>query len=500
MPVVWTDRHRLHEPKGEVWLGVWIEGTEVPARGDRIRAALAEAHASFIEPNHYDDGPFEAVHDPDFLSFLATAYDDWVAGGYLEEPGQDRVVPYVFPLPQLTPGRAPRKPAAASARTGMFAMDTMTLIGPGTWEAARAVAEAALTAADLVADGASAAYAVCRPPGHHVGRDFYGGSCYLNNAALTAQRLRARAVPLVGIIDLDAHHGNGTQEIFYRRPDVIYGSVHVDPGAGWFPHFVGYDDETGEAEGVGANLNLPLPPGTGDAGWLEAVDRLTRFAADRGVGAMVVSLGVDAAARRPGEPVAGHGRRLCRGRPPHRRSRLAHRLRPGRWLPPGQPRPVGAGYAARLRGGEAGRAMSEAGALSSKLVAMWVGKDAHGGVPSQPRPDLPPPPHWRLEAIAATERPSPPRPLARRRHRCLRPRPRHVRHVVGPRRRGDRPTVERGPGPPCLLGGHHPGMVSRWESPRLCGRGHGLCRPRWWRPRKATGGGGRPALGGRATG
>jgi acetoin utilization deacetylase AcuC-like enzyme len=303
MPVVWTDRHRLHEPKGEVWLGVWVEGTEVPARGERIRAALAQAHASFIEPNHYDDGPFEAVHDPDFLSFLATAYDDWVAGGYLKEPGQDRVVPYVFPLPQLTPGRAPRKPAAASARTGMFAMDTMTLIGPGTWEAARAVAEAALTAADLVADGASAAYAVCRPPGHHVGRDFYGGSCYLNNAALTAQRLRARAVPLVGIIDLDAHHGNGTQEIFYRRPDVIYGSVHVDPGAGWFPHFVGYDDETGEAEGVGANLNLPLHPGTGNAGWLEAVNRLTGFAADRGVGALVVSLGVDAARDDPESPL-----------------------------------------------------------------------------------------------------------------------------------------------------------------------------------------------------
>jgi acetoin utilization deacetylase AcuC-like enzyme len=107
----------------------------------------------------------------------------------------------------------------------------------------------------------------------------------------------------VGIIDLDAHHGNGTQEIFYRRPDVIYGSVHVDPGAGWFPHFVGYDDETGEAEGVGANLNLPLQPGTGDAGWLEAVNRLTGFAADRGVGALVVSLGVDAARDDPESPL-----------------------------------------------------------------------------------------------------------------------------------------------------------------------------------------------------
>ena len=170
-------------------------------------------------------------------------------------------MPYVFPLPQLTSGRAPRRPTAASARTGMFAMDTMTLIGPGTWEAARAVAEAALTAADLVADGIPAAYAVCRPPGHHVGRDFYGGSCYLNNAAIAAQRLRSHGIPGVGIIDLDAHHGNGTQEIFYRRADVVYASVHVDPGAGWFPHFVGYGDETGDEDGEGANLNLPMPPG-----------------------------------------------------------------------------------------------------------------------------------------------------------------------------------------------------------------------------------------------
>jgi acetoin utilization deacetylase AcuC-like enzyme len=303
MPVVWTDRHRLHEPKGEVWLGVWIDGTEVPARGERIRAALEGAGASFVAPNGYDDGPLEAVHDPALLSFLATAYDEWVAGGYLEEPGQDRVVPYVFPLPQLTPGRAPHRPAAASARTGMFAMDTMTLIGPGTWEAARAAAEAALTAADLVADGAAAAYAACRPPGHHVGRDFYGGSCYLNNAAMAAQRLRVRGVPVVGIIDIDAHHGNGTQEIFYRRPDVAYGSVHVDPGAGWFPHFAGYEEENGVGDGAGANLNLPLRPGTGDSGWLEAVDRLTTFVTDRGVGAMVVSLGVDAARDDPESPL-----------------------------------------------------------------------------------------------------------------------------------------------------------------------------------------------------
>ena len=142
MPVVWTDRHRLHEPKGELWLGVWIEGTEVPARGDRIREALMRP-ALVRRPRDYDDALFEAVHDR--LSLVSGQRIRRMGGRRVpERAGAGRVVPYVFPLPQLTSGRAPRRPAAASARTGMFAMDTMTLIGPGTWEAARAVAEAAL--------------------------------------------------------------------------------------------------------------------------------------------------------------------------------------------------------------------------------------------------------------------------------------------------------------------------------------------------------------------
>ena len=282
---------------------MWIEGTEVPARGDRIRETLDEAGASFVDPRGYDDAPFEAVHDPALLSFLANAYDEWVAGGYLDEPGQDRVVPYVFPLPQLTSGRAPRRPTAASARTGMFAMDTMTLIGPGTWEAARAVAEAALTAADLVADGIT---------------------CRIRRLPATGTPRRPRLLRRVVLPEQRCHRRTATAlprhtEGWHHRPrcpprqrhpgdllpaaDVVYGSVHVDPGAGWFPHFVGYGDETGDEEGVGANLNLPMPPGTGDSVWIEAVDRLTRFVAERDIGAMVVSLGVDAARDDPESPL-----------------------------------------------------------------------------------------------------------------------------------------------------------------------------------------------------
>jgi acetoin utilization deacetylase AcuC-like enzyme len=172
----------------------------------------------------------------------------------------------------------------------------MTLIGPGTWEAARAAVDVALTAVDLVADGAPLAYACCRPPGHHVTRSAYGGSCYLNNTAIAAGALHERVGAPVAVVDVDAHHGNGTQELFLDRTDILTASVHVDPGAGWFPHFLGFEAESDEA-----NLNLPLPPGTGDDGWLAAVERAAAFAA--GAHGLVIALGVDAAAGDPESPL-----------------------------------------------------------------------------------------------------------------------------------------------------------------------------------------------------
>jgi acetoin utilization deacetylase AcuC-like enzyme len=180
----------------------------------------------------------------------------------------------------------------------------MTLVGPGTWEAARAAVHCALTAADLVLSGqARSAYALCRPPGHHVTRSAYGGSCYLNNAAIAAQALRSGGHDRVAIVDVDAHHGNGTAAIFYDRADVFYGSLHVDPGAGWFPHVVGFADETGVGPGEGTTLNLPLVPGTGDAGWVTTVDRLVEAVGAFEPTVLVVSLGVDAAADDPESPL-----------------------------------------------------------------------------------------------------------------------------------------------------------------------------------------------------
>jgi acetoin utilization deacetylase AcuC-like enzyme len=227
-----------------------------------------------------------------------------MAGDYFDLVGQDRVVPYVFPTAAMLGGLPEHPAAAVHARAGRYGYDTMTMVGAGTWQAARAAVDCALTAVDLLAGGpAPLAYALCRPPGHHVTRSAYGGSCYLNNAAVAAQALRDAGHEQVAVIDLDAHHGNGTAAIFYPRGDVLYGSVHVDPAAGWFPHFVGFADETGTGAGQGATLNLPLPSGTGDGPWLEAVARLADRVTGLGTTALVVSLGVDAAADDPESPL-----------------------------------------------------------------------------------------------------------------------------------------------------------------------------------------------------
>ena len=292
MSFVWSDECLRHEPLAEVWVGVRTPATEVSERVVRIREALLAADAREVAATPHDDAAVLAVHDPELVEFLRTAWESWAAAGL----PSDRVVPYVFAREELMGGRAAVAPAAVWARPGRFAYDTMTLIGPGTWEAARAAVDVALTAVDLVAGGEPAVYGCCRPPGHHVTRSLYGGSCYLNNAAVAAAELARRLDGPVAVVDIDAHHGNGTQELFRGRADVRTASVHVDPGAGWFPHFLGFAAENDEA-----NLNLPLAPGAGDEPWLAVVREAAAFAA--GVRGLVVALGVDAAAADPESPL-----------------------------------------------------------------------------------------------------------------------------------------------------------------------------------------------------
>jgi acetoin utilization deacetylase AcuC-like enzyme len=303
IPVVSSDECRRHLPDAEIWLGVRTSGTEVPDRVDAIRAATVAAGLEQVAAAPHDDRLLRRVHSPELLDYLASAWDGWVAAGFLAEPGQNRVVPYLFPSPELLSGLPIREPAAVHAKAGRYCYDTMTLIGPGTWDAARAAVDVAVTAAALVTAGAQAAYGLCRPPGHHATRDGFGGSCYLNNAAVAAEALRDGGAARVAVVDIDAHHGNGTQSLFYDRADVFYASLHVDPGAGWFPHYLGFSDERGRGDGLGATLNLPLPPGTGDEGWLAALDQIRAALDDFAPDAMVLSLGVDAAAVDPESPL-----------------------------------------------------------------------------------------------------------------------------------------------------------------------------------------------------
>jgi acetoin utilization deacetylase AcuC-like enzyme len=301
--VVWSPDTRLHEPKGEVWVGVPTPGTEVAERVDRILASLSELGLPQVPASAHDDDVLSRVHDPAFVRHLRTVHDEWMASGIPELVGQDRVVPYMFATDAMLDGLPGRLPPAVHARAGRYCFDTMTLVGPGTWRAARAAVDCALTAVDLVSAGESAVYALCRPPGHHVTTAAYGGSCYLNNAAIAAQALRDAGHERVAVIDVDAHHGNGTASIFYDRADVFYGSVHIDPGAGWFPHVVGYADEIGIGAGEGATLNLPLAPETADETWLRAVGSLAAAVSQHRSTALVVSLGVDAAADDPESPL-----------------------------------------------------------------------------------------------------------------------------------------------------------------------------------------------------
>jgi acetoin utilization deacetylase AcuC-like enzyme len=315
-PVVHAPGTAAHDVRTGVWCGVTIESDELPVRAEVLLAACVDAGATVHVAAAHGIGPLLAVHDARFLDVLATAYERWVSDGHHEDPGAEYVTAYVFPAVAGRHGGDPARPAATiRAEIGRFAMDTMTAIGPGTWAGAAAAADAAVGAADLVLDGAPAAYALTRPPGHHAGRAFFGGSCYLNNAAVAVGRLRAGGADRVAVVDIDAHHGNGTQAIFWDDPSVLYASVHVDPATGWFPHTVGYADER---DAAGTNLNVALAPRAGDGPWLAALDDVCAEVCRFGPDALVVSLGVDAAVEDPNSPLqvtdtgfAAAGRRLA---------------------------------------------------------------------------------------------------------------------------------------------------------------------------------------------
>jgi acetoin utilization deacetylase AcuC-like enzyme len=271
-------RQLAHAPTQELHNGAFVPYAEAPARAESIRAALGSVEPAF----DHGEAALRAVHAEDYLAFLWSAHKDWRAAG---RPGD--AAGYAWPVV----GRRPLDLDRIDARLGLYSFDASSPIAEGTWDGAYWSAQTALTALDAVLGGERSAFALCRPPGHHCGRDYLGGYCYLNNAAIAAEAAIA-AGRRVAILDIDYHHGNGTQDIFYARGDVPFVSIHADPRTD-YPYFWGHADEAGEGEGEGATLNLPLQRGTGLADYLPALDRALERIADHAPDLLVVSFGAD---------------------------------------------------------------------------------------------------------------------------------------------------------------------------------------------------------------
>jgi len=297
MQVVYSPSHLGHDITHETYMGVLVPANEVAERAEIIREALA-ADGGFtrMEPTEHGLDPITAVHDKGMVGFLEEAWS---------EVRRQRV-PRSFLSADTYPNRAMfegmsgdaiealvREPSHIGGRAGFWGLDSAAPLVAGTYVAARGAVDVALTTVDLVLDGgATVAYGLCRPPGHHAARSMYGGYCFFNNAAIAAHDIARRTGEPVAILDVDYHHGNGSQQIFWRRGDVRYVSIHADPDHD-YPYFLGRADETGEGSGAGENFNFPLPPGTTNAAYLAAVDQACAAIAAISGSVVVVSLGFD---------------------------------------------------------------------------------------------------------------------------------------------------------------------------------------------------------------
>ncbi len=290
MRVVYSPLHLGHDITTQVVMGKEIPADEVSERAERIRATLeADGGFELVPSEEHGVEPVTAVHDPGLVRFLEEAYAQMRRDGVQRQS----VIAEGFAVRRYAEGMdVAREPKAISGRAGYWGMDTSTPIVAGTYAAARAAVDVALTAADLVLAGGASAYGLCRPPGHHAARSMYAGFCYLNNAAIAAESIATRTGEPVAILDVDFHHGNGTQQIFWRRPDVLYVSIHADPDR-QYPYYSGFADERGEGPGEGTNLNLPLAAGTDDEAYLAVVDRALEEIAAFPAPVVVVSLGFD---------------------------------------------------------------------------------------------------------------------------------------------------------------------------------------------------------------
>jgi acetoin utilization deacetylase AcuC-like enzyme len=296
MQVVYSPRHLAHDIDTETFMGVGVPANEVAERAENIRTALeADGGFAFAEPTEHGEGPITAVHDERLLRFLEVAWSEvrsqLIPRAFLSADTYPNIAMFEGMSPDAIEGFV-RQPSHIGGRAGFWGLDSAAPLVAGTYDAARAAVDVALTTMDLVLGGAMTAYGLCRPPGHHAARSMYGGYCFFNNAAIVAEALTKATGEGVAILDVDYHHGNGTQQIFWRRGDVRYVSIHADPERA-YPYFLGRADETGEGEGDGENLNIPLRAGATNQEYLEATDTAVDAIAAAPGSIVVVSLGFD---------------------------------------------------------------------------------------------------------------------------------------------------------------------------------------------------------------
>ncbi|MEL6691579.1 MAG: histone deacetylase family protein [Pseudomonadota bacterium] len=288
MKSFFSEHQSKHAPALELQNGELVPHAESQARVDAIRSALNDVEA----PTDFGLDPILAVHEQGYVDFLGRAHADWIAAG---RPGD--AFPYVFPIKRRRPLNLKR----IDAELGQYAYDCGTPVAAGTWDTVYWSAQSALSALEhVLSGGARLAFAFCRPPGHHAGPDYMGGYSYLNNAAICVEQALAQGASKVAVLDVDYHHGNGTQDVFYAREDVLTISLHADPKTD-YPFYWGHADEVGEGQGAGFNLNLPMPRGTVwadyEAKLSQAIDRVLAFSPDL----LIVPYGADTYA---GDPIS----------------------------------------------------------------------------------------------------------------------------------------------------------------------------------------------------
>lgn len=299
MLTFFNEHHAQHRPRLEIYRGELVPCSEKPERASLVLAEFERRGLGrIVTPHGVPLVSLERIHTPRYLHFLRNAWSEWCA---LDAANADKdAFPAVWPVRTL---RDDIEPESFCARLGLYSMDSGTPLSSGTWIAAKTGADCAVNAAHALRLGERSTFALTRPPGHHAGADFFGGYCFLNNAALAAQHLLDDGAARVAILDIDYHHGNGTQSIFYRRSDVLFVSVHGDPRTE-YPFYLGHADETGEGEGLGYNMNVPLAAGASAAQWFAALETACIKINAYGADALVVSLGVDGFAGDPASRVS----------------------------------------------------------------------------------------------------------------------------------------------------------------------------------------------------